>query len=1306
MTSPPKRKPSQLWQEEKSKADDVRRRDDSEEEDSEDDDDKPTKKKAKPVAAKKKARVEDDDDEEEESEEEESDDEDDKPTKKKPVAVKKKAKVDDDDDSEEEDSDDEDGKPAKKKTKPVAAKKKAKVDEEDDDDDDDEEESEEEESDDEDENPTKKKAKPVGVKKNAKVDDDDEEEEDDSEKEDASETDDDSEGRVPPPPPPPPPVAKNEVDDEDSEEGLEDEDVTLGTPKQDDKPKWEVEYSDDDESESASAEVTSDTHPNQQARRVQPTTAQDTDGGHPEDKSKWEVEYSDDESESADPVVTNDTVAKPQALGPETDGGDPPSKPSWDVEYSDDEDDEGGSKDVADAEGDGQAAEKSGNEGGESSETKKAPGSWEVQYSDDEEEDEGTTQGKGLVSQKDENTTKADRDSDQVDQSSDQSIQAENGTKSATAKEDDSTAEESQDDDSCDGAPSARTLDQNNDAEMEGIVHRNIRFKKSSGCITLSKTELCFQPEDAPQADVLRVSYDNISKQQASPPAHPKSLLKLVLSDGGQGLTFELSGRAALEGLRKDIADKKESDTKADAKDSTNDHAAASPDQKSSEPTAINDSDAYAIIEHVELKGISGSLLLMDEQIKFKPKESNNSEGRYDSILWSDILKQQGTPAKSSKAMMKVSLQNGQSLTISFRERPSMEKLQKEIAKKRRSGGKEDKGGSDRGKEDGNDRGTDVEKQANVEASAISFFPRVAYQTETGSISLFDKHFLYSSNEAEGTKISVNWVELAKFQASPPAHPKAMLKVTLKSEKKLTFQLENSDELVRLKSDLAKLWNHGKGNASTASGSPQETPLAVFEKVSVRESVGQLSLTSAGLDFQASGTDNPENFHVPWKLIEKQQASPPSHPVSMLKLVLSEGKPIKLNLESRPVLMQLRDAIATEGKNLSASSNGLDSKKIGLKSSATQGDSNGAVYGGVKFKSRSGSLRLSDTHLLFEPDNNGESTGADSVEWEKVTKTQATPASSAKSMMKVMLKDGKALTFQLEERETMMELQKDINQRRRSPPATQSQRSVSPSRTKGRQSEVLSKVNEDAADSTVYDDVQHKSKTGSLRLTNKELVFEPNGDGEGAKPVGWDKVARTQGTPASSAKVMLKVVMTDGDALAFQLKDRPVLVKLQKDIQQRRYVAAQAAKGGSAEKEYKSVRSGTSVGTLQLTKDQLVFVPDDQGGEQKTVAWRDVAKQQSSPKFSPKAMLKLQMGDGTSVTFQLNTREDLDEINDIVKKHLSANKSAARTEPATMSDKVYTKSYDVEGSELDRLKALKDAKKRRQSKKAWPPPSS
>jgi hypothetical protein len=103
-------------------------------------------------------------------------------------------------------------------------------------------------------------------------------------------------------------------------------------------------------------------------------------------------------------------------------------------------------------------------------------------------------------------------------------------------------------------------------------------------------------------------------------------------------------------------------------------------------------------------------------------------------------------------------------------------------------------------------------------------------------------------------------------------------------------------------------------------------------------------------------------------------------------------------------------------------------------SGITDEDQNETVYPHVRFRKVAGSLLLSSSKLIFRAAAGSETP----FDWQRVAKHQVSPASYAKSLLKMVLADGSNATFQLPDRPTLERIRNDITKRlqdlRTSPP--------------------------------------------------------------------------------------------------------------------------------------------------------------------------------------------------------------------------------------------------------------------------------
>ncbi|CAB9503541.1 transcription factor IIH subunit 1 [Seminavis robusta] len=86
------------------------------------------------------------------------------------------------------------------------------------------------------------------------------------------------------------------------------------------------------------------------------------------------------------------------------------------------------------------------------------------------------------------------------------------------------------------------------------------------------------------------------------------------------------------------------------------------------------------------------------------------------------------------------------------------------------------------------------------------------------------------------------------------------------------------------------------------------------------------------------------------------------------------------------------------------------------------------TYHPVLFKKTEGSLMLTGEHFAFHPSSNS---SPSLLPFSVVAKHQVSPANYPKPLLKVVLKDGKSLTFQLTDRQVLERIRKDVSSRLR-----------------------------------------------------------------------------------------------------------------------------------------------------------------------------------------------------------------------------------------------------------------------------------
>ena len=84
----------------------------------------------------------------------------------------------------------------------------------------------------------------------------------------------------------------------------------------------------------------------------------------------------------------------------------------------------------------------------------------------------------------------------------------------------------------------------------EETYYQDVRFKKNMGNLTLARSGMTFRSASGETV----IEWHKVSKHQVTPVAYPKSLLKLILSDGSNA-TFQFKDRPTLESARNDVSE-------------------------------------------------------------------------------------------------------------------------------------------------------------------------------------------------------------------------------------------------------------------------------------------------------------------------------------------------------------------------------------------------------------------------------------------------------------------------------------------------------------------------------------------------------------------------------------------------------------------------------------------------------------------------------------------------------------------------------------------------------------------------------
>ena len=219
---------------------------------------------------------------------------------------------------------------------------------------------------------------------------------------------------------------------------------------------------------------------------------------------------------------------------------------------------------------------------------------------------------------------------------------------------------------------------------------------------------------------------------------------------------------------------------------------------------------------------------------------------------------------------------------------------------------------------------------------------------------------------------------------------------------------------------------------------------------------------------------------------------------------------------------------------------------------------------------------------------------------------------------------------------------------------------------------------------TVYEPVKRGgTELGSLTVDSNQLTFKPKNKTESTSAVfHWRTVTKHQANPAKNSKALIKIVTNDGisSPVTFQLKNRAILNQLVEDISRRRseynsnrsnpsLMDSDNNEGKNGESStYSNVRYQSIVGSVTMDANHLVYQSQqDADAESVTIPWNQVIKHQASPAKVSKAMLKLGLSTGKTITLQFTDRKELTVFHDDIKRRLMDHPNHQNKEVAAAS---------------------------------------
>ena len=650
-------------------------------------------------------------------------------------------------------------------------------------------------------------------------------------------------------------------------------------------------------------------------------------------------------------------------------------------------------------------------------------------------------------------------------------------------------------------------------------TYESVLFQKKEGTLILSGSSIAFQTGEKS----LTLPWASIEKHQINPKSHEKALLKLVPFNGEPAKTFQLPTREDLEKVNQDISDRLEKHQKESVNNSEN-KSGKTPDD--------------SIYKHVQFKGVEGTLRLLEKNLQFASEA--DSKKTY-TLSWSKISKQQASPPKVTKSILKIFKQDGTFITFQVSNRDELDKLYKDIDNRRRQ-------------HQSNDSKTDVRKAE----SSDTVYTNIQQKSTTGTLTLTNEYISFQSKES--TKI-IRWNNISKYQGNPPSHAKVLIKISLTDDNPVIFQIPDRETLEKLKSDVAarmKNFTLQEGNTKTVEKGKGED-----ETDEPSYSQPQEAIESA----PANDTENEKQSKNNVSHEEVTEALPEAPTDSEIKE--TENDKDKLDESFKEVTSALTDVhdifdesfaslmsdtsfMADEDPDEDFSVVTLDTRLPDDKDATKLPPE----YKNVIYKSRTGRITFTKDHLLFQPaQSKHPQTGGTKIQWKDIEKHHGSPPKHAKAMVKIILTGGKDATFTLPNRRDLELIRMDITSR------------LHEYRKKNKVSGLgglviktdqpldyipsYKKVPPGAKSTIAYYPVHFQQSEGSLFLSWDQLSFQPSGVGsiDNARTVFWDSIADHQ--VPEDKNLTLKITLNDGSHLAFKFKHHKDINKCAKDAEYR-----------------------------------------------------------------------------------------------------------------------------------------------------------
>lgn len=460
-------------------------------------------------------------------------------------------------------------------------------------------------------------------------------------------------------------------------------------------------------------------------------------------------------------------------------------------------------------------------------------------------------------------------------------------------------------------------------------TYENVKFQKLEGKLVLSATGISF----GRGKKKLQLPWENVAMHQVNPKSKGKALLKVVLKEDKPTWLFQAVDRNQLEQINEDIlARLQKLPSKAPRQQQRQ-----QPQPQSNGASSFDPVEKPGVYESVIFRNTKGALQLFCNQFKFQGESTNNNgtSGKVFQLDWKEISKQQTSPPKVAKCMLKLMKQDGKAITFEVSNRSELEALNKSVQKLRKLRSLEMipvPTAADLSTFSTTNPVDTSQSERACAADGCITYSNIQLNATTGSLTLTNEHIAFQPPPRTKAKTkSISWDQVSKVQVNPPSHVKVLLKILLfgagtilltlpdrKTQEQLkddiTTQLQQESDTTRNGQATPNKDNSGLSTCTISDGA-QSILEGVYQGVKYGSNEGILTLSRDSIVFQSNtASDSVTNYA--WKDITKHQCSPKKIPKALLKLVMATGtaKTITFQLSDRKDLDQIRNEIAVRLK--------------------------------------------------------------------------------------------------------------------------------------------------------------------------------------------------------------------------------------------------------------------------------------------------------------------------------------------------------------------------------------------------------